>query len=928
MNNILDDYEFISSEDLEEYDSECILYSHKKTGCQICHIKNEDRDNLFAFIFMTPPENSRGVAHIIEHSVLSGSERFPVKDPFIQLLKTSVNTYLNAATYPDRTVYPGSSTVPKDYFNLMEVYGDAVFFPLLRKETFMQESSIVFNEMKGAYSDQASVLDEYSYRILFPDTAFKYDSGGVPDDIHELSYDEFAAFHKKYYHPSNCRIFLYGNIDTEKQLEFLDTHFLSRFDKGRRMSPVPVQKKYRQLFTADAVYPAQNDEKLGSISLNWLGGESADISYVMKSQILSKLVLSMPSSLLYRRLVESGIAEDISSVTGASVSIRQVVFSVGVRGISRDKAGEFRKLVLSELEDIASKPIDEDLVRGIFHRMEFSDQEIRTGNGRLLMNRIMPGWLYADSFSAILHRRKALRKIMDEYEQDRYLFNRMIRSEFLDNGHSSLVTVSPGNVPEPAEPEKDDAAFEKYKNSQDSPEDIKKIPVLCRQDIPLEVEKPGFSRKVCGGNIWYTNRIFTGGIVYADIFFELSGLDERSLLYMPLLCNLLKETGVGDIPFYKVSAGLDMLVGGWSLDPYCITAGDMSCPNILLRFAALDKDADTGFSAVMDVLQNGNLDDRERIKAVATNMKNTFREMLLDCGNSVAMAEAGGMLRKQFWVECHWQGIAQLEFLEKLDCQNEDMLNDLIQHLESLRTSLLHGRKTVTVSCGESFDADTLGKYIGEYSGPETAEQNIEFEAETGARCFVTGSMVNFDAMCIDFPGYGQMDYVPEGVLAHILSTGYLWEKIRMEAGAYGASAMADGVAHLFSFSSYRDPEIESTYKIFRRSLEFIADGNLDDDTLEQAVITLAGQELYPVAPGRKGFRFVLMELDGRSYEVRKKRLEILLKLSVNDIINTARELLSYLDKSALAVVAGRSSAEKEKIFLQQHNYIYTYLSI
>ncbi|MBR5915338.1 MAG: insulinase family protein, partial [Spirochaetia bacterium] len=379
-------FELISTTDLPEYNSTGYFYKHKRTGCQVFHIKNNDPENLFAFIFQTPSENNCGTAHIMEHSVLAGSEHFPVKDPFLQLLKGSVYTFLNAMTYPDRTVYPASTVVEKDYFNLMKVYGDSVFFPLLRRETFMQEGirleknpdgrlewqGIVYNEMKGSYSDPAAILDEYSRRTLFPDTAYKYDSGGVPDAITELTYEQFLAFHKKYYSPSNCRIFLYGNIDTEKQLEFLEKEFLYRFDSDTGAADcVMLQKKYDKPFRFDTTCPASEDAEEGSASLSWLCGETIDVDYNIKARILSDILLDNPSSLLYRRIEESDIAEDVSSVTGVYCGIRQAMFAVGVRGIEKERVGEFRTFIEEQLKDIAAKPIDGALVEAALSKADF-----------------------------------------------------------------------------------------------------------------------------------------------------------------------------------------------------------------------------------------------------------------------------------------------------------------------------------------------------------------------------------------------------------------------------------------------------------------------------------------------------------------------------------------------------------------------------
>ena len=950
--SISDNFNLISTTDLPEYNSIGYYYKHKRTGCQVFHVKNSDPENLFAFIFQTPAENNCGTAHIMEHSVLAGSERFPVKDPFLQLLKGSVYTFLNAMTYPDRTVYPASTVVEKDYFNLMKVYGDAVFFPLLRKETFMQEGirieknpegklewqGIVYNEMKGSYSDSAAVLDEYSRHTLFPDTAYKYDSGGVPKSITELTYEQFRAFHKKYYSPSNCRIFLYGNIDTEKQLEFLEKEFLYRFDADTGVSPcVPLQKKYDKPFRFDTTCQASEDAS-GSASVNWLCGESVDMDYVIKAKILSDILLDNPSSLLYRRIVESDIAEDVASVTGVYSGIRQTIFNVGVRGIEKDKVGEFETFIEEQLKDIAAKPIDKALVEAALSKADFRMKELKVRFGMVLLGRIMPGWLYTGSPTATLCTEAALGRLKAAYQADSWLFNKFIESELIANRHYSLVSVFPGPAAQERLPggeasDADSVLFEAYKKSSDNPENIKKIPVLHKTDIPYEVEKPDFIKEVRNGNTIYKKQVFTGGIVYTDFFFDASALGDEELIYMPLLNGLLEEVGLPGMPYYEVASRMDTLAGSWFITTFCEPCLDAPVlKRLIMHFASLEEKTYEAAKFILKMAQQGQVTDLERVKTVITSMRNDLKEEILDNGNNIAMMSATGKFSESSHMTALWSGLPQLEFLESLDTDNEVQMKEVAEKLLSLQKYIFSQNRIVSIAASSDWDMEGYVSYLDTLINPESSSlvpSAKPFVPELQSDCYTTSAMVNYNAMAFNVQEKAKnMDMVAEAILSHILTTGRLWETVRMAGGAYGVAAMSDFIDHLFIFTSYRDPSLEKTFKAFIQSLEYTAENGIPENILEQAIITMVGRDLKPKTPGAKALEECVRDMKGLTWELKKKRREILQKLTVRDIMESAVALRSASEKAALVTIAGRQSVKKEKSFIRQKGFKITDLSI
>jgi len=368
-----------------EYESTGLLFLHEPTGCTVYHLHNDDEENLFSFIFKTPPTDSRGTAHIIEHAVLSGSREYPIKDPFLAPSRVSMNTFLNAMTYPDKTMYPASSTVKKDFFNLLEVYGDSVLFPLLRRETFHQEGrryyfddagalevdGVVYNEMKGNYSSHDSIAGEWSYRSLFPDSAYRFDSGGEPEEIRDLTYDEFVAFHRRWYHPSNCRIFLYGDIPPEETLRVLHDRFLSHFGEAgngdRRESLLEPQPRWESPRSFRLTSPAaEGDETAGktTITMNWLTASVFDPLMVLSLEVLTEILLGHSGSPLQKAIVDSGLGEDLSPVSGLDTHTMELVFTVGLRGTDPDRRDAFEALVIGVLGRLVADGIPADVVEG------------------------------------------------------------------------------------------------------------------------------------------------------------------------------------------------------------------------------------------------------------------------------------------------------------------------------------------------------------------------------------------------------------------------------------------------------------------------------------------------------------------------------------------------------------------------------------
>lgn len=583
---------------------------HEATGLEVFHILNDDEENLFAYAFTTPPTDSTGVAHILEHSVLCGSESYPLKDPFLVLAKQSVKTFLNAMTFPDKTVYPASSMVEADYLNLMAVYGDAVFFPLLEEWVFRQEGhrfeidaegkasiqGVVFNEMRGNYSSFDSVAGDWSIRSILAGTAYAHDSGGDPVDIPALTYAQFREFHERYYHPSNCRVFLCGNMPTERQLELLQTRFLSRFGEGSGrparverpapFAPPPPLADERRFLEVPGPAEAGKDPERATVMVNWLLHDSTDAVALMEANLVAEILLGHDGSPLSRALVESGLGEDIAPSTGLETELKHLCFSAGLRGVERARAREVEDLVLSTLRSVAEKGIDPAEVETAVRSIDFGNREVRRSGGPFaltLMRRSLRGWVHGLSPLATLRYVPAFEEVKRRLAGPGYLQG-LVSRYFLENGHRALVAVYPDSEYERGIDERlaarvrlfesglDAAARERFLTDQrafhetqarpDTAADLARIPHLRPVDLPLAVDRIPTAMKALGTVPVLAHEQPTNGIAYLDLAIPVDVLEPGDYPLLPFFASALTGMGLGGLSWVEASALTARITGG------------------------------------------------------------------------------------------------------------------------------------------------------------------------------------------------------------------------------------------------------------------------------------------------------------------------------------------------------------------------------
>lgn len=969
-------FDIIDVRPLDELAATAVRAVHRATGAEAFHLLNDDEENLFSFAFATPPEDSTGVAHILEHSVLCGSERHPLKDAFLVLAQGSLQTFLNAMTFPDKTVYPASSVNERDYFNLMGVYGDAVFRPLLAEWTFLQEgrryafgedgklglTGVVYNEMKGSYSSMDAIAGDWAFRSVLPDTPYAFDSGGDPDDIPSLDWEGLKAFHRRCYSPANCRIFLCGNIPTEKQLSFLDGRFLSVLPAGSAVPPLPKARRWTAPRRVRTTYPAVPGAK-STVTVSWLCGDSADGYETIALAALAEILLGHDGSPLSRALVESRLGEDIAPASGLEADLRETLFIAGLRGVDAADAEKVEALILSVLRGLVEKGIAEKDIEAALRSLEFSNREVRRSGGPFSlswMRRSLRGWLHgAEPWETLLFapRMAALKEAL---AADPRYFESLIRRWFLDNPHRVLLSVEPEeglnekreaalrasldareaalSPAERAEIERGNAELARVQASPDPAEALATIPHLSRADLSREVETVPRRWVDLSGVPVSVNELFTNGITYFDLAFPADVLDPEDYLYLPLLSRVLVASGIPGLDWGEVSSLLARTAGGFyavlqTSSPAPGAARTVATPSgtldlagrdwVVFRLKALDDQAAAALDLARKLVAEADLDDEGRLRDLILELRNDFDSSLAPGGHSYASGRAGRRFSRSRAVDEVWGGTTQLEFAHRL---GEAPLSEVSSRLKSVRERLVSGGlfAHVTASAeGAAAALPALEAAFASFGPPKPRSASAEgadaffaltessgAAADGSAEVYSSASLqVGFGALALPAAPFATADQAAELVLAHRLSTGALWEEIRMKGGAYGAFAYPDGLEPVFSLATYRDPGPVRSLDAFRAALSEAAEETIDADELEKALIGTYSKETRPRAPADKGFADFMRILYGIEPEARRRKLEAIIDMDPDGPARAARRLAGAASSARTAVLGGPSIA-------------------
>jgi hypothetical protein len=942
------------------------VFTYNKNGARLLHLFNDDPENLFCIAFRTPVYENTGVPHILEHSVLGGSKKFPVKDPFQEMLKGSLQTFLNALTYRDKTVYPVASQVEKDFFNLVDVYCDAVFNPLITEHTLYQEGwhfevedpagpvsikGIVYNEMKGVFSDFSSHVARKTMAGLMPDTTYAFESGGEPEHITELTYERFTAFHRRYYHPSNSYIVLYGNIPSEKTLRFLDDTYLKQVSRIAPESAIQPQRLWKEPRSLVVEAPApKDDDGTATVLLSWIIGDSTDPLLILSGMVLSHYLLGTESSPLKRALVDSGLGEDLDDICGLGVEAVQSVVSAGLRKSRPERAQAIEELILSLLQRQVEQGLNTELLEGALRQVEFHLREIGGGSFPYhlrLADRSYNAWLYDGDPLAHLAFEQPLREIKKHLEKKDDYFKNLIEHALIQNPHRlrTVIIASSSKGRELEQQSERQAArlsaaftaadkkqfaeitaeLKRQQASKPSAEALATLPRLTKNDLPVKGITVPCTVTESGGIPLYCHPIFTSGIVYCDIGFDCGAIPLTLIPFIPLYLELLRRCGAAGNSYERMATRIALSTGGIGTSCICRTiigknddllfSSFIHGKSLVSRFGEM-------LSILRDLLLAPDLSNKKQIKDVLLEARNSLNASVIGNGHHLAMLIAGGTLTSSRYIEELLNGISQLRFLEHLIHDNG--IDEVALNLASLHRILVNGK-----GCVVSLTTDDPAAIVTELSAflkdlPVTTllkKTPLTDLSLTGSQ--LTGieinAAINFTARSWLLEAFDAEEYARLFLLSRHLSTGYLWDKVRVMGGAYGGMAVMNFGHPLFSCTSYRDPNLASTLGHFEKSLVEAAAG-IDAGALDTSIIGAIGRIDQPKSPHGKGFGETIDRLCAYTADKQEAVRNAVLQATPGQLKRSAEKLLATT-ASAIAVLGNAVSfdkAEKEGIHFKR----------
>jgi presequence protease len=955
-------FELVKEQFIKELNTKARLFRHVKTGARLLSLENQEENKVFGISFRTPPPDSTGLPHIMEHSVLGGSRRYPVKEPFVELLKGSLKTFLNAFTFPDFTGYPIASQNLKDFYNLVEVYLDAVFYPLLAPHTLQQEGwhyeldsleapltykGIVFNEMKGNYSDPDTLLYKHVIESLFPDTVYRLDGGGDPVHIPDLTYAQFKAFHQTYYHPSNSYIFFYGDDDPEERLRLMDS-WLKDFEAIQVESEVPLQPRFsapKKMEFSYAVGEAEDEGavKKAMLTTNWMLDETLDPQLALALNILSDILIGTPASPLRKALIDSGLGEDLAG-GGLDDQTRQAYFSTGLKGIALEDADKVEVLVLRTLEKLVEEGIDPDTIGAAVNTFEFRLRENNFGSfpqGLVLMLRALSTWLRKDDPLKPLAFEAPLAAIKAELARGRHYFESLIDKYFLKNPHRLTVLLKPdpelGKQIEEAEAQRlakvreglskeelqaileNTAALKERQVAPDSPEALATIPGLQLGDldkqvrtIPLEVEKLEESPVLF-------HDLFTNGILYLDLGFDLQKLPQKYLPYVTLFGRALLEMGTEKEDYVKLSQHIGRTTGG--IVPASLASmksgGQGSFVKLFLRGKAVTSQVGELLDILKEVLLTARLDNRERFMQIVLEEKASQEAGLVPAGHSVTNLRLRALFNEADWANEQMEGPSYLFFLRELVERLETDWAGVLADLEEMRRVIINRRGLI---CNVTVDRESwkaiqprLGVFLKALPGsvqagvPWTRGEAIPYEGLS------IPAQVNFVGKGADLFKLGYKLNGSVQVILNFLRTTWLWERVRVQGGAYGGFASFDIRSGVFTYLSYRDPNLLKTVENYDGAAGYLI--NVDEERLSPAELTksiigaIGALDAYQL-PDAKGFTSLVRYLAGENDEMRQQFRDQVLGASMEDFKAFGSVLEKVIEAGKVVVVGSQEALQ------------------
>ena len=957
----LTSYRLVEKKRIEDLNSMSYLLEHRKSGARLALLSNDDENKVFYIGFRTPPEDSTGVAHILEHSVLEGSRDFPVKDPFIELAKGSLNTFLNAMTYPDKTVYPIASCNDKDFQNLMHVYLDAVFYPNIYNEPkiFEQEgwhyemespedelhiNGVVYNEMKGAFSSPDDVLEREITNILFPDTTYSNESGGDPEAIPDLTYEQFLDFHRKYYHPSNSYIYLYGNMDMAEKLEYLDSAYLSHFDRITVDSEIGVQAPFQACAEAGRYYPitdSEPEEDNTYLTYNMVVGDSLDRERYIAFQILDYALCSAPGAPLKQALLDRGIGKDIYSYYESG--IRQSYFTIVAKNANLDRKTEFVTCIEETLTGLSRQGIDKKALRAGLNFYEFRYREADFGSypaGLMYGLQVMDSWLYDESKPFIHIEAGETYKNLREKAETSY-FEELIRECMLENTHKGILTLSPkkGLAEERDRLLKERlAALKKelskeqieavvaqthallvYQETPDTKEALATIPLLKREDIRKEAEPLVNEIRSAGSTTVMYHDIFTNHISYFRFLFDVKQVPEELFPYIGILKSVLGYVDTENFTYGELFHEMNMETGGISaVTNFFTNARNLSecLVTFEMKAKSLEGNLPRAVELVQEIMLKSRFDDGKRLYEILAELKSRLQSNLISSGHSVAASRAMSYFSRPAAIQEQINGMPFYRLIDHLEKNFESCREDLQHKLQSLVSYIFRPENLLLDYVGTE---DHYGEFLSLAERVKSALYTAPVEKKAFTiepvklnEGFLSASQVQYVCRAGNFVSKGLPYTGALKVLKVMMSYEYLWQNIRVKGGAYGCMC-AFGKSGDSYFVSYRDPNLKSTVEAYEKAAGFVEAFDGDERTMTQYIIGAVSELDTPLNPAAKGLRAMSSYLTNQTYEDYQRERDELLGADAETIRSLAAVIRAFMEDDCLCVVGNDTRLKEDK---------------
>lgn len=952
----LKSYKILTSEDIPEVNGTGYILEHIKTKARVMLIENDDSNKVFTIGFRTPPCDDSGIPHILEHSVLCGSKKYPVKDPFVELAKGSLNTFLNAMTYSDKTVYPIASCNDQDFDNLMSVYLDAVFYPniyenseimrqegwhyeLFDKDDELKYNGVVYNEMKGVYSSAEQQLYRIIEASLFPDTPYSFESGGAPNAIPTLTNEKFLDFHRTYYHPSNSYIYLYGNCDMAKKLDFIDREYLSAFDYKKVDSVISIQKPFDDIHEIETNYSVSDDEPLENgtyIAYSKVVGKSTDKKQAVAMEILEYALMDAPGAPLKKAIIDAGIGEDVfSSFEG---EIQQTSFSIIAKNAKESDKELFVETIEKTLNSIVCN-IDKKSIEAAINNFEFKHKEANFGRfpkGLMLGLSSFKSWLYDGDALSYFKLNDIYRELKEELNNG--YFEELIKTILLDNHFGAIILMKPKRgldkeieLKERAKLDEyratlssDDIdriieetkALKKYQEEPSPAEDMEKVPLLNISDIDKEAKKLK-NNLVLADNVPVVHHdIFTNGIGYLEFFFKINDIDLELIPYASLLTEIFKYIDTNKHSYGELSNEINFHTGGIGFSTGAFANADRTDTMYFsVKTKAVYEKLDKAIDLVKEILFETKLDDKKRLKEIISEEKAGMKSELSSSGHLTTANRAMSYLDKRFIFKDMSEGIGYYEFLLELDSSFEDKSDEIVAMLIKTLEFILNKNRLVVSYTGDEASQKTLAKSIISFEerlSDNAIGSDADYKPVIKNEGFKTSSQVQYVATAGDFVSAGY-EYDPAlNVLQVIFSYGYLWENVRVKGGAYGAMCTfaRSGISYM---TSYRDPNLTETYEVYKNSYKYVEQFDACERDMVKYIIGAIAKLDTPMTPSAEGSYSFICYMAGITDEMIQEERDGILNVNPSKIRELAPIIKAVTDSGIICAIGGFDKIDANK---------------